>query len=232
MTFIDHHIQPEDLHLQCSDLLQLLQVTDLSPDNPVVYEATTLFGQLTELADIHGGYIVYDDINIDKQEGVIRISDKQIHPQTQICRYMKDADKIAVFVCTAGEGFTESSRNYNKKGDYLKGFITDTLGSLVVESAMDLIQEKIENAFSNTELLITNRYSPGYCKWSVSDQQQLFTLLPEKPCDIRLLESCLMVPIKSVSGIIGIGKKVKKRGYSCSICSNRTCIYRNVKKHN
>lgn len=231
MTFVDYHIEPDELHLQCSDLLQLLQVRDHSPDNPVVQEATVLFSQLTELAAIHGGYVVYDDLFIDKEGGYIRISDQQIHPQRQICGYMKGAEKLALFVCTAGEGFTLHSHNYNREGDYLKGFITDTIGSLVVESAMDLIQEKMENAFLDLGLHITNRYSPGYCNWSVSDQQQLFSLLPVNPCNIRLSDSSLMIPIKSVSGIIGIGKEVKKRGYACDICSNNTCIYRNIKNH-
>jgi len=144
---------------------------------------------------------------------------------------MKEAEKLALFVCTAGEGFTTRSHEYNKEGNYLKGFIVDTMGSWVVERAMDLIQEKLENVLRGLEMHITNRYSPGYCNWPVSDQQSLFSLLPELPCNIRLTGSSLMVPIKSVSGIIGIGKKVKKRGYTCDICNNKTCIYRNINRN-
>lgn len=231
MTFVEHHIEPDDLHLHCSDLLQLLQVPDHSPDNPVVHEAIELFGQLSKLTSIQGGYMVYDNPFIDKKEGLIKILDKQINPQQQICEYMKGAEKLALFVCTAGEGFTTRSHEYNKEGEYLKGFITDTMGSWVVERAMDLIQEKLKNTFRELEMHITNRYSPGYCNWPVSDQQSLFSLLPEQPCNIRLTRSSLMIPIKSVSGIIGIGKKVKKRGYACDICNNKKCIYRNKKYH-
>lgn len=231
MTFVEHHIEPDDLHLHCSDLLQLLQVPDHSPDNPVVHEAIELFGQLSELTSIQGGYMVYDNPFIDKKEGLIKILDKQINSQQQICEYMKGAEKLALFVCTAGEGFTTRSHEYNKEGEYLKGFITDTMGSWVVERAMDLIQEKLKNTFRELEMHITNRYSPGYCNWPVSDQQSLFSLLPEQPCNIRLTGSSLMIPIKSVSGIIGIGKKVKKRGYACDICNNKKCIYRNKKYH-
>lgn len=67
MTFVEHHIEPDDLHLHCSDLLQLLQVPDHSPDNPVVHEAIELFGQLSELTSIQGGYMVYDNPFIDKR---------------------------------------------------------------------------------------------------------------------------------------------------------------------
>ena len=231
MTFINHHIESDELRLQLSDLLRLLKVQDHSPDNPVVNEATELFGLLPGLANIRGGYAVYDDPFIDKKEGSIKILNQQIHPQQQICGYMKGAEKLALFVCTAGESFTARSHEYNKEGEYLKGFITDTIGSWVVERAMDLIQEKLENAFRELEMYVTNRYSPGYCNWPVSEQQKLFSLLPEQPCNISLTMSSLMIPIKSVSGIIGIGRKVKKRGYACGICNNKTCVYRNIKNH-
>ena len=136
---------------------------------------------------------------------------------------------MAVFVCTAGEGFSTCSDKYNKEGDYLKGFIVDAFGSLVAERAMDYIQKELEKEAGKCGMLITNRYSPGYCNWQVQDQKQLFSLLPGNPCNISLSESCLMLPIKSVSGIIGIGEKVRKREYSCDICNNITCVYRKVK---
>ena len=228
MNFIDYHLHINDLHLNYSDALDILHVTDHSPDNPVVAETIQVFTQLEDIADIHGGYIVYGEITIDKDSGVISIEDKHINPGKQVCGYMKEAEKIALFVCTAGEVFSSCSNRYNKEGDYLKGFIIDTVGSLVVERSMDLIQQKLESDFSRSGLRITNRYSPGYCNWPTQDQRQLFSLLPENPCNIRLSDSALMIPVKSVSGIMGIGKGVRKRAYSCSICKNKTCIFRKV----
>lgn len=229
MNFIDYHLYINDLHLDINDALQMLQVNDYSPDNPVVVETGQVFGQLESIAAVHGGYVVYDSVAVDKEHGLITIEDKLINPERQVCGYMREAEKIALFVCTAGSGFSSYAKKYNEEGDYLKGFIVDTLGSLVVERAMDWIQQKMEREFSQAGLRITNRYSPGYCNWSVKDQSQLFSLLPENPCNIRLSESSLMIPIKSVSGIIGIGKDVKKRAYACDICKNKTCIYRKVK---
>lgn len=228
MTFVEYKINTDELNIECSELLEMLQVTDFSPHNPVVSEATEVFDKLYEIANIRGGYVVYDNIVLDKEKGVINIKDKQLYPQPQVCGYMKGAEMLAVFVCTAGEGFTEIAKGYNKEGEYLKGFIADTMGSLTVEKAMNLIQERIEREYLSYGLKITNRYSPGYCFWEVNDQQQLFSLLPNNPCNINLSNSCLMTPIKSVSGIIGIGKDVKKRGYACSKCTNKNCLYKQI----
>ena len=50
------------------------------------------------------------------------------------------------------------------------------------------------------------------------------------PTGITINESCLMQPIKSVSGIIGIGDEVRKRSYGCDICNSTSCAYRNIRK--
>ena len=125
--------------------------------------------------------------------------------------------------------FTDYARRCNQEGDYLKGYIADTYGSLIVEKAMDYIQLQLEQQMETEGLHISNRYSPGYCNWDVREQELLFSLLPDNNCHITLTESCLMLPIKSVSGIIGIGKNVKKRAYGCHICHNTTCIYRRIR---
>jgi cobalamin-dependent methionine synthase I len=78
--------------------------------------------------------------------------------------------------------------------------------------------------------LITNRYSPGYCDWPVKDQQKLFSFFPEKFCGIRLSESSLMYPIKSLSGMIGIGSLVSYQLYPCDSCKDENCQYRKLRQ--
>ena len=79
------------------------------------------------------------------------------------------------------------------------------------------------------EFKISNSYSPGYCGWHVTQQKFLFSLLPEQPCGVRLSESSLMSPIKSVSGVIAVGERIVKRKYGCELCGKADC-YKNRNK--
>jgi cobalamin-dependent methionine synthase I len=97
---------------------------------------------------------------------------------------------------------------------------------VAVEKAMDAIQRKLAAKEGRIGKKLTNRFSPGYCDWPVGDQQQLFSLLPENFCGITLLETALMLPVKSVSGIIGIGEKVKYFDYPCKFCTMQKCFRR------
>ncbi|MCI5917442.1 MAG: methionine synthase, partial [Bacteroidales bacterium] len=45
-----------------------------------------------------------------------------------------------------------------------------------------------------------------------------------------LTPSSLMVPIKSVSGVVGLGRDVRKLEYSCGLCNFKDCYKRRKKK--
>ena len=94
------------------------------------------------------------------------------------------------------------------------------------------MEEALQAFIDKTGWKHTNRFSPGYCGWHVSEQQRLFSLFPTaNPCGIRLTDSSLMIPIKSVSGIIGIGKNVRHLDYSCGLCNYSKC-YKKRKRNN
>lgn len=228
-TFIKYSPTIQETNIAPDDVFDMLHEEDRSPENPVVNEVMSVFGQLHEIAGIRGGYAIFEDVERVPETGEIRIAGRTIKTSHKICKLMEGAERIAIFICTAGQGFSDYSGKCNKEGDYLKGYIVDTLGSVLVEKSMDYIQSKLEEEMKKEGMGITNRYSPGYCNWAIDDQKQLFALLPPNDCTIFLSDSCLMIPIKSVSGIIGIGKKVRKSDYSCDICNNLTCIYRRVK---
>jgi len=76
-----------------------------------------------------------------------------------------------LFVFIAGKGIELQARKYLVGSDPVKGYIYDVIGSLVVETAIDKMQESIEIEMKQYELKITSRYSPGYCGWPVTDQK-------------------------------------------------------------
>ena len=117
-----------------------------------------------------------------------------------------------------------------KERDFLKGYIYDVIGSEIVEAAADLMQADLEKTIVASGGKITNRYSPGYCGWDVDEQHKLFQLVPGNFCGIKLTASALMDPVKSISGIIGIGKNVRNNPYTCRMCNQKDCLYRNVRE--
>jgi hypothetical protein len=177
--------------------------------------------------DIRGGYRIFDKMNLDRKSYLLSLEDQTFLIKRIISNQLRKAQKAALFTCTAGAGIGNWSKELMHEGDLMKGYVVDVIGSELVEAAMDRIQDELEEEMKQQGMGITDRYSPGYCDWQVDEQPKLFSLLPENFCGVRLSESCLMYPIKSVSGIIGIGSKTERKGYICNFCNMKNCIYRN-----
>jgi cobalamin-dependent methionine synthase I len=132
-------------------------------------------------------------------------------------------------MCTAGEEFETFQKRLKTEGDMVRVFIADALGSVIAEKCADQMELTLQESIDKLGWKHTNRFSPGYCGWHVSEQQKLFPLFDGHTCGITLTESSLMVPIKSVSGIIGLGREVRKLDYTCGLCTFEKCYKRKKK---
>ena len=128
----------------------------------------------------------------------------------------------------------------------------DAAGSAAIEEVSDEACRSLENRLSEelgTSVRLTKRYSPGYGDLALSAQSCLFRLLSaDKLIGLKLTESLLMVPGKSVSAVIGMKEysegqtkgissesnytlgSIKRQAplgeHKCESCSKRDCEYR------
>jgi cobalamin-dependent methionine synthase I len=146
-----------------------------------------------------------------------------------ILRQLRGSEAYALFVCTSGTEYEAYQQRLKEQGDMVRVFIADALGSVIAEKCADQMEATLQENIDKLGWHHTNRFSPGYCGWHVSQQQLLFLLFEGHTCGVQLTDSSLMVPIKSVSGIIGIGKKVRKLDYTCGLCDFQQCYKRKSK---
>lgn len=151
-----------------------------------------------------------------------------LHVGTVIAELLAGSERFAVFAATAGTAFQQYQDRVKEENDMLRTFISDTIGSCIAEKAGDKMESLLEKEI--TGYLHSYRFSPGYCGWPLKEQKEIFRMLGDRPCGISLSDVCLMHPIKSISGIIGIGNNIKERKYGCDICQLETCYKRKNKK--
>lgn len=166
----------------------------------------------------------------DVRSATLTVGDTVLHTSPIIMGQLRRAEAYAMFVATAGEEFEEFQRRLMADGDMVRVYIADALGSVIAERCADKMEEALQQQIDKLGWRHTNRFSPGYCGWHVREQQLLFSLFPGKnpPCGVRLTESSLMIPIKSVSGIIGLGKEARHLPYKCAFCNFKDCYKRRL----
>ncbi len=226
----EYHFTFDELKIVAEDLTLLLGFEDGFIPEPFPNIIKQALLEAPRFCNIKGGYQTFESIKIDREEDTIEIENILFSPSKIVTTQLKDSTSAALFVCTAGEGISDHANQLLNDGDPLASYIFDVIGSVTVEKAMDKLQKKLELNFKKIGLSISDRYAPGYCEWSVGEQQQLFSLLPDNFCGITISDSALMSPIKSVSGIIGIGKNLQQKGFQCRWCNDKNCIYGKIKE--
>ena len=121
------------------------------------------------------------------------------------------ADDLALFAVTVGSDLPRVIGDLFARQDPALGSMLDSYASEGVELAADLLEqrfvESLKRVRKETGDFGVLRYSPGYCGWDVSGQRRLFAILQPRDVGISLRESCLMQPLKSISGVLIGGRR-------------------------
>jgi hypothetical protein len=179
------------------------------------------------LKDIKAAYTIRDGIEPEETTPVLTVSGVSFNIGKAIRKELTGSEQISFFICTAGKTISLRVKELLAGDDPALGYVYDVMGSYIAEAAGDVMQARLGAEVRKSGQKLTNRYSPGYCRWPVTDQQKLFGLFKGNTCGVSLTDSGLMNPIKSISGLIGIGANVRYRESHCDLCNLKKCMYRN-----
>ncbi len=224
----------DDLHISVPAIYAQMGYKDSVPDADILKEMVATLKEIkTILRPQYNFFIADGSLNIE--DSTLTVTSLQTaEPMTVtfdvgkiIARQLRETEAYALFVATAGMEFESYLHRLKADGDMVRLFIADSVGSVIAECAADEMEKALQKQIDGRGWKRTNRFSPGYCGWHVSQQQLLFPLFGEaEPCGVTLSSSSLMTPIKSVSGVIGLGRDARYMDYSCGLCDYKQCYKR------
>jgi hypothetical protein len=154
---------------------------------------------------------------------VIQLDETVEFTSAKLAKTLQNSEKIVCFVGTIGTGVEKEINSLLGKQKLADAYILDAMASVAVENMIDRFQDFMEDKFSSEDRTVTLRFSPGYCDWPVTQQKKLFKIFDPRELDIELLDSCLMKPRKSVSGVFGITPQNSVSYNPCRECPLRSC---------
>jgi hypothetical protein len=143
-----------------------------------------------------------------------------------ISQHLSTASEVVAVLCTIGPELEAHAAQVLAQ-DPAFGLALDGVGSASVEVLAQSICSEVDSHARIVGQQTTIPLSPGMLGWPLEEgQAQLFALWGDEALNIRLTQSFMMVPSKSVSMLIGIGADVQQVGRPCDYCSEReTCRY-------
>ena len=146
-----------------------------------------------------------------------------------IINLLKGANYLVLGVATIGSSLENRVSKFFTQGEYPRAIALDAVGTVAVESLSRYIKNLICQEAKEQYFKTTRYFSPGYGDWDISQQKDIFKIIPTNKIGVSLTESCMILPRKSLSWVIGIGKNItipSKDNNSCQICQAKNCQYR------
>lgn len=143
-----------------------------------------------------------------------------------IAEQLGPAVRVAVLLCTVGSALEEYAAEVMASAP-VRGLALDGVGSAAIEALANATCRQLGQEVADQGWQTTIPLSPGMIGWAVSEgQPQIFALLDGAEIGIRLNEASVMLPLKSLSMVLGAGPEVGSSGRTCDYCTMRgTCRY-------
>ena len=217
--------------VKLNNVISLLGYINSEPDEMFSQTVTNFLANINNQLEPRGVFLIKKISELDVKQGILTIDNKTLRVGKSIAHQLKESEYVALFIITIGSTVETLAKKLSKECDLMEGYTLNLIGSEAAEEVAEFVHEKIRKQAQKNGYSITNRFSPGYCNWDVSEQFNLFMFFNGNTAGVLLTDSALMLPIKSVSGIIGIGTNATFKPYNCNKCNDNKCIYRNKKQH-
>jgi len=188
---------------------------------------------LFETEQLVQNMVVYREMKVTShiEDKLIFTDDSYLKGQL-IKNHLVGAEKVIVLLCSIGNEI-EKRLSEVATSNLLYGLAIHGVGSAAVESLANAACEYFTKQAKKIGMCTTIPISPGMNGWSLHEgQKQIFSLFNRiDPLDIKLNDQGIMVPKKSLSMVVGVGKKVNIKGRTCDHC-NMKDICRHKKSDN
>jgi len=200
---------------------------------PVVLDATEMaarlrfdperagFESLDELTALAEGLIrprgVFEVADIGaKGERTVEVSGVTFESPV-LRKNLETTNRVFPYIITSGP---DLERVASAQTDLLKQYYLEEMANAVLEKAAEWLSARLEERYGLGQL---SNMSPGSLEdWPITEQTKLFSIFgdTERLIGVRLTDSMLMVPRKSISGILFPSEE----GFvACQLCDRANC---------
>jgi len=218
-----------ELELDRGSILRSLGYSDEVEPSPAI--SSLLDGYMENAHQLIEPCRSYVIRNVDSVSGSLAFVEDSIVFRSQVvARLLERCCMVAAFVVTIGGHLENTVATLAEDGLILQSYVLDAIGTEAVERVAEYVQEQTRKMAAADGFVIGRRFSPGYCDWDLTQQEMIFGAVNAASIGVVLTEEYLMIPRKTISGIIGIGPAEGGLEHynPCTSCDKRDCLGRRL----
>ncbi len=145
----------------------------------------------------------------------------------KLARNLKGCEAVYLMAATLGVGADRQIARASalRMSDAV---IYQAAAAAYIEAYCDGINDDIRREAEEEGLYCRPRFSPGYGDFPVEHQRDFVRLLDtHRKIGLSVTESCLLVPVKSVTAVIGVSREQQPcHSKGCEECGKTDCAFR------
>jgi len=193
-----------DLRLESSRILGVLGV---SPEKEKRF-LDTLEGLIPRARELIEPVLLYELFpvervrpeEVDIRGGAVR--------SRRLAKLWGRAQEVALALSTLGPRLDEQVSAYFVSEKPVEALALDAVGNVALGEMGEEFCRLMERGARGRGMETSAPFGPGQVDWGLEGQRLFFDLLPGKEIGVQLNESYLMVPLKSVSWAVALGRNL------------------------
>jgi hypothetical protein len=123
IEFLNYRIDYRELGLDFSEVAEYMGYTQEEVPSPIDDVILKSIEDAAGYCNIQGGLVICDDIMLDQTKKSIRTAEYEFNIKGRLFNEIKDSEKIAFFLCTAGPDISKVSKRLMDEKDLLSGYV-------------------------------------------------------------------------------------------------------------
>ncbi len=202
--------RPGRLRVAVEPLLRTQGYKDFSRIRPEIMEMAKTMASRAE--DLAAPYVIYRQLDIVSCEpGRLVLGSGNEFEGEDFDRTLTDCQIAVPFVLTLGDGLDSEVISLIQADEILNALFLEIAGWICIEQATRSFAKHLQADAGKTNCRLSRRLGPGYKGWDLMQQKPFFELFAGADVPVRLMESCIMLPKKSRSGLYGFLPTSKPR---------------------
>lgn len=167
---------------------------------------------------------------VSREEDKILLEGGQTLMGRMISKAYRDAGQIVLFAASV----INIDEILARHSDSMERFFLEYWAVAMLSVSRECLEELVKTELAGSGKKQTTVWSPGQSRFELANQKPLFTLLQPESMGLTLDKNMRMLPLKSISGTIGlVDEDVEIEMISCDYCEHaRICPgYKGVRFH-
>jgi len=194
---------PPPSRLRVEPILRFQRYRDLSKVAPAIREVAEEMVRTAEKLSAPSVVFLSREIDRIEPEALVIKEGPTFHGRF-FAAHLREASELVCFVATLGPALDDRVTELAEGDDLLEALFLDTAGWLAIENALRALRKHLGATIRARGLRLSPRLGPGFMDWSLTEQQEFFSLFEGTSLPVLLSEHSVMTPKKSVSGLFGL----------------------------